>query len=204
LNLFINQYCKVNTNHAEGNNFRQEAGNLDYLRFMKHLYQALSLDYPKFFKMDNLSKLGFISSEILLQSFDLSAFEKEKIGVVIANSNSCNDTDSEFYDTIKDPAEYFPSPALFVYTLPNIMIGEICIKNKILGENGFFISKSFDHKFIIDYVRNLFDTGAVTCCIVGWVDYRKDDYSSFLCLVTAERNELSVPFIEEETRNLHS
>jgi 3-oxoacyl-[acyl-carrier-protein] synthase-1 len=34
---------------------------------------------------------------------------------------------------------YYPSPALFVYTLPNIVTGEIAIRHHIQGETSFYV-----------------------------------------------------------------
>ena len=33
--------------------------------FLKEMYYNIELDYPKFFKMDNLCKLGIIGTELL-------------------------------------------------------------------------------------------------------------------------------------------
>ena len=42
-----------------------------------------------------------------------------------------------FQETIQHADSYYPSPALFVYTLPNIVTGEIAIRNKYYGETSF-------------------------------------------------------------------
>ena len=95
--------------------------------------------------MDSLSKLGWLAAEILLKdSFNKEALSVRKMsGLVFANANSSLDTDIKYYETAKDIA----SPALFVYTLPNIVIGEICIRHNFKGENAFFISEQFDAGF---------------------------------------------------------
>ena len=36
--------------------------------FSKKAYQNFEMNYPKFFKMDNLSKLAFLGAELLLES----------------------------------------------------------------------------------------------------------------------------------------
>src|ERR1700754_4127986 len=85
------------------------------------LYRSLKLDYPKFYKMDQLSKLGWLASEVLLKDNPiLGTMQPEDIGIVLTNANSSLDTDIKYLDTVADIA----SPAVFVYTLPNIMIGE--------------------------------------------------------------------------------
>ena len=138
--------------------FEQEQ-DVDFKSFIKAAYGNYNVNYPKFFKMDDLCKLALITSEVLLKGEDLSnRYKGEDIGIVIANSNSSLDTDIKHYDTIKDRSDYFPSPSVFVYTLPNIMIGEISIKNNIKGENAFFIFENFEPEFISSYVNNLLDT----------------------------------------------
>ncbi|MEJ0079473.1 MAG: hypothetical protein WDM78_00555 [Puia sp.] len=61
--------------------------------------------------------------------------------------------DLKYAKTIRTGA----SPALFVYTLPNIVIGEISIRRHFKGENAFFVFKQFDGNFIEKYVRGLFE-----------------------------------------------
>lgn len=153
-------------------------------RFFKRLYRHYRINYMKFFKMDRLSKLSFLAAEILLEGQDLTArCMNDKIGVILSNSNSTLDIDTRYYDQIKDPDNYFPSPALFVYTLPNIMIGEICIKNKFRGENAAFIMKEYNPGLTVDYINNLFLQNKVNICISGFVDYPEDNnYDAFLYL----------------------
>ena len=92
------------------------------------LYREFVGDYPKFFKMDSLCKLGFIGSELLLKG--INAEEKENAAIILFNRNGSLITDRNYQKTITDD-NYFPSPALFVYTLANIVTGEIAIRNKI-------------------------------------------------------------------------
>src|SRR5215203_1457166 len=106
--------------------------------FLKELYKLLKCDYPKFYKMDNLSKLAFIASESLLKDKKLT-YASEDIALVFSNSSASLDTDIHYFNSVNDKNNYFPSPAVFVYTLPNIMVGEICIRNQFMGENAFFI-----------------------------------------------------------------
>jgi len=144
------------------------------------LYHSLGLDYPKFYKMDPLSKLGWLASEILLKDNTIpSTMQPEDIGIVLTNANSSLDTDIKYLNTVADIA----SPAVFVYTLPNIMIGEISIRNKFKGENAFFIFDRFDAGFLELYVGQLLDTGVLKACICGWVDVLGDDYKACLFLV---------------------
>lgn len=148
--------------------------------FLQSAYQQVGFRYPKFYKMDNLSKLGWLATEVLLQDdFETGKYTPESIGVVLANANSCLDTDRKYYDSTKDIA----SPALFVYTLPNIVIGEICIRHNFKGENAFFIFERFDAGFMQQYVSNMINNDILQSCICGWVDVLGDDYKAVLFLV---------------------
>ena len=148
--------------------------------FLDAAYEFSALKYPKFYKMDQLSKLGFLAAELLLRDADwIRAYRPDEVGIVLANANSSLDTDIRYYKTVND----FASPALFVYTLPNIMIGEICIRHQFKGENAFFISKQFDPAFMQQYVNNLINNNILQSCICGWVDLLNEAYEAVLFLV---------------------
>ena len=110
--------------------------------FSKKALKALQMDYPKFFKMDNLSKLAFLAAEVLLRPFLQS--EKNSVALVFANRSASLDTDLKHQATIANPHEYYPSPAVFVYTLPNICLGEISIRHQLKTENSFFVFDSYE------------------------------------------------------------
>ena len=75
---------------------------------------------------------------------------------------------------------YFPSPAIFVYTLPNICLGEISIKHQLKSENSFFIFEEFNSEFTVNYADILLNTKKADQVLCGWVDYLKDDYKDDL------------------------
>jgi hypothetical protein len=130
------------------------------------------MEYPKFFKMDSISKCGILASEYLLKGIDIKGkYGDTEIGIVLSNATGSLDTDIEFQKTINNKANFFPSPAIFVYTLSNIVMGEICIKHKIKGENMFFLNEIFSPELLEQYVGNLFQTNKIQSAIVGWVEY---------------------------------
>jgi hypothetical protein len=151
---------------------------------LEKTYRLLGLNYLKFFKMDNLSKLATLAAECIFKETELSKVtEKSNVAVVLANASSSLLADTNYQKTICDPENYFPSPSLFVYTLPNIMIGEICIKHKIYGENVFLISKEFDAQYLYFIVNELFEKTDTQNCITGWVECNEKTYEAFLLLV---------------------
>jgi hypothetical protein len=168
--------------------------------FLTAAYRHFDLQYPKFFKMDSLSKLGWLANEVLLQgSFDKGKYGAEEVGIVLSNANSSLDTDVRYYETTKTMA----SPALFVYTLPNIVIGEISIRHGFKGENAFFISDKFDASFIEQYVNNLFNNNILQCCICGWVDVLGDNFNATLFLLEKDKSANSVNFTKENLNKIY-
>ncbi len=168
--------------------------------FLIAAYQHFAPNYPKFYKMDNLAKLGWLAAEILLaNSFDKAACQPEDIGLLLCNRNSSLDNDIKYYETVKTIA----SPALFVYTLPNIVMGEICIRHNFKGENDFFIFDSFNAGFIQQYTAHLFATGAVEACICGWVELMDNDYHACLYLVEKKAGKQTMLFTEENIHQIY-
>lgn len=160
-------------------------------KFLKAAYKQLEIKYMKFFKMDSLSKLGLIGTELLIQNNPLlEKYQPEEISVVLANESASLDVDRKYYDTIKDPKNYFPSPALFVYTLPNIMLGEICIRHKFQGENACFVQKEFDPHFLFDYGEDLMANREQKALIGGWVEVIGDKYKAVMYLIENDGTEL--------------
>lgn len=163
------------------------------------VYRHFSIDYPKFFRMDNLSKAGWLAAEILLSNVDLKMYKPEDVGIVFANKSSSLDTDIKYFDTTRS----IPSPALFVYTLPNIVLGEISIRHRLKGENALFVFDRFEPGFIKEYVHSLFTGGAVQCCICGWLDFFDNEIDVVLYLVEKRNNATAISFTEENIHNIY-
>jgi hypothetical protein len=152
--------------------------------FLSEAYKHFNLNYPKFYKMDNLCKLGFMASELLIEGSDIqNKYKGEDTGIILYNAASSIDTDRTHQSSIQDRNAYFPSPSVFVYTLANIVIGEICIRNKFQGESAFFVSEKFDPVALFEYVRILLDQQIVKCCITGWMESDGDHYDAALYLI---------------------
>lgn len=165
--------------------------------FLLQTYQHLGLSYPKFYKMDSLSKLGWLASEVLLNhSFDKCAYKPEEVGLVLSNASASLDADLNYWESVKELA----SPSLFVYTLPNIVIGEICIRNSFKGEHAFYITPQFDAAFIKQQVDYLLNNNILKASICGWVDVVGEDYKAALFLV--ENKVDGVKFTVEELEKL--
>ena len=144
---------------------------------LTELYRNHIGDYPKFFKMDTLSKLGFIASELLLNTEGNRDFEpREDRAVIFFNRNASLQADTHYQSTIQNPENFFPSPAAFVYTLPNIVTGEIAIRNKYFGETSFMVIDDYDEKIIMKNLENAFQDPITKTIIGGWVDCSDEEH----------------------------
>ncbi|WPU98765.1 hypothetical protein SNE26_22380 [Mucilaginibacter sp. cycad4] len=196
---YISSHCTISSSAVHYNGtLLFEAEYTDVPGFLLSAYQLIGAKYPKFYKMDNLAKLGWLAAEVLLKDFDATRYQPTDIGVVLSNASSSLDADKRYYDSVQEMA----SPALFVYTLPNIVIGEICIRHHFKGENAFFIFEQFNADFIVSYVSNLLDIQQLQVCICGWVELLGDEYKAVLFLVEKEKKEGLMPFTIENINKI--
>lgn len=153
----------------------------DFAAFASAAFRALAVEYPKFHKMDNLAKLGFLAAEHLLAGLDFRGpGVAERTGIVLANATSSLDTDLRYAAQVRHG---LPSPALFVYTLPNIVVGELCIRHGIMGENLLFVAQHYDAATQVAYVTNFFAHNTLDKCLSGWIDLFGQEYRAFFYLV---------------------
>lgn len=140
------------------------------LDLLKEVYHSQIGDYSKFYKMDILCQLGFIASELLLIAEGKERFiECEDRAVLLFGKHSSICTDKDYLHTISDEKNFFPSPSIFVYTLPNIVAGEIALRNKYHGETSYFI---VDNPSVMEeYVEIFMQTSpSIQSAIYGWLD----------------------------------
>ena len=139
--------------------------------FLTQLYRTYKMEYPKFFKMDVLCKVGFIASEILLEAEGGERFvPRADRAVIFFNRNSSLHADRTFQSTIDDPADFYPSPSVFVYTLPNIVTGEIAIRNKYHGESSFILLPEKSEEAMNQAIERAFLDAETTSVLTGWVE----------------------------------
>lgn len=183
LKTYITDYASIQQGTVKsGSTVFFESDSADFSEFSKTLYKKMNLSYPKFFKMDKLCKLAFLNAEIILGKNSAETTENE-IAIVLSNAASSLDTDRVHQHSISDREDYFPSPAVFVYTLPNICIGEISIRHNLQTESAFFIQEQYDTACMIHYCEYLLSAGKAEKVLCGWVELYKEEYRSFLYLV---------------------
>ena len=145
------------------------------------IYDLLGISYTKFYKMDSLSQLCFIATELLLQNTDFHSLDDYEKCIYIETQDGCKYSDIDFWASTAE----LPSPAHFVYTLPNVMIGEICIRHKIKGENFCMVTEIFSIEQQIDSIKNVL-LGRAKKCIHGWINFHPENFEARLFLSTLE------------------
>lgn len=133
------------------------------------VYRKKVGDYPKFFKMDSLARLGFVATELLLGEETPRRTDCEDRAVILFNRSASLADDTEYQKTIGEDG-FFPSPAVFVYTLPNIVTGEIAIRNKYYGETSFYVLEEKDDRMMKEIVDQAFQDPVTESVITGWLE----------------------------------
>lgn len=148
------------------------------------IYRQKLHDYPRFYKMDGLSRLGFTASELLLRAENEERFrDRDDRAVVLFNEYSTVDTDRRYRETIASADGYYPGPSLFIYTLPNIVTGEIAIRNRYHGETQLYVLPRRNAATERMLLEAAFADGATHSVVAGWADYRREnDYEADLAI----------------------
>ena len=195
MNLTISSYCRITNDKVivNGKNIDVQRSDTSWLT---DIFHSQNISYPKFFKMDNLAKCGFLGAELALQSVDFDRVTpKENIAVVCCNRSSSLDDDCAYQQTIQSLSNYYPSPAVFVYTLANIVTGEI--SNKTMGESAFYVMEHFNPQKFCSFVQGAFSDETTHSCLCGWVEYFKGQCDVLFLYV--ERSDLSTNIFNTET-----
>lgn len=201
MELTISNSIQLNNRHARRDGTDIAAGAYNPLGEPQELYRALGLSYMKFFKMDLLCKWAWLGAEALLMQDGNPVYEgvdKNKVAVVLMTKHGCLDVDKKYLESMKD----IPSPALFVYTLPNIMLGEICIRHGFKGEQLCLVSDGFDTEEMAFWVNDLLQKRGMEACLCGWVDAWDGNRDVALHWITKNNNN-GAAFTKEQLDNLY-
>ena len=156
----------------EGKKELGEQEGQEHHSLLTSLYRQMIGNYPKFYKMDGLSRLGFVASEILLNA-EKGETDKER-AIIFFNHSSSIASDRNYKESINDKDNYFPSPSIFVYTLPNIVTGEIAIRNHFQGETSFFILPDKDERLMEEILQASCRDAQNKSFLTGWIDYEDE------------------------------
>lgn len=203
-NFDIESYCRITNDKVVVNSklLMQKGESGDWLA---DIYRHIGMQYPKFFKMDRLCKVGTLAAELVLKD---KTFDHETVkadwAVILMNSASSLDDDRQYQETIRDRENYYPSPSIFVYTLANIVTGEIAIRHKIGGESSFYVFEHFDGARMDELAARAFDDNPeLNTLLCGWVDYDTDGCDVLLCSFIRKESKESSENIAEYLNQLY-
>lgn len=141
---------------------------------LTEVYKTRIGDYPKFYKMDMLCRLAFVASELLIECDEIKEEHSNDRAVVLFNHSSSIIADRQYVKSIEKD-DFFPSPAAFVYTLPNITTGEIALRNGYHGETSFYILAERNEKLMQRVIKSTFIDRDIKSVIGGWIDCPSED-----------------------------
>ena len=141
---------------------------------LTEVYKTKIGNYPKFYKMDMLSRLAFVASELLIGCDEENDDHSNDRAVVLFNHSSSIIADRQYLKSIEKD-DFYPSPAAFVYTLPNITTGEIALRNGYHGETSFYLLAERNEKLMQRVIKSTFIDRDIKSVIGGWIDCPSED-----------------------------
>jgi 3-oxoacyl-[acyl-carrier-protein] synthase-1 len=162
----------------------------DQGKSLTDIYKQQIGNYPKFYKMDILTRLAFVASELLIKDLGKTQVPRlisapwlqrvqEEPAIILFNHSSSLVADRQFLKTISDAENFFPSPSVFVYTLPNITTGEIAIRHHLCGETSFCILPEKDEALMQQILKATLNATKAKSVISGWIDAESE--TTFEC-----------------------
>lgn len=183
---YIQSYCRIRNHQIiqDGVKLFTNVEDLHPSYWLKSIYKSMEMEYPKFHKMDLLSKATLLACELIHRKYPL---KDNGMPLVFSNRGSSYVSDQKHASAIYSE-EGAASPAVFVYTLPNIALGEVCIRYGLHAENNFFIFDKFTPEFLADYHGIFIDDPKVDQLLGGWVEVEEDQLDILIYLIGKSGN----------------
>lgn len=150
-----------------------ESETSDFQVFIREAFKLRGESNLKFYKMDDFCKLGYVASA---WAFDGLEYGEEECGIILSGRYGCLDTDIKHQEIIDAEGDSSASPAVFVYTLPNVVAGEISIRHHVKGENTWFWSEDETMSDIREYAVLAAQSQNLKYCVIGHLDFLKGEY----------------------------
>ena len=183
---YIKSWCRITNVKISCDNqiVLQKSADENIAEFLKNIYRKSETNYPKFFKMDLLCKSAFLAVEFISKKETL--FETNT-ALLLSNRSSSMDSDEKHAQTIYNK-EAAASPAVFVYTLPNIALGEISIRHQLFSENLFLIFDKFSPETLVPYAEQILNENKAEKVLAGWVEAEENQLDVFIYLIENKGN----------------
>lgn len=141
---------------------------------VSEIFKKTLADGSRFFKMDLYSRLAYVATSLLAKD-SLEGCAPEDVALVIFTQNGSVLADRKHLSTFANPDEFFPSPAVFINTLPNVVLGEIAVKNNIKGETTLVLLPARDEAAMNRILDATLAATRPAAMICGWVDCDAED-----------------------------
>ena len=141
---------------------------------ISEIYKKYLADGGRFYKMDLYSRLAYVGTGLLARN-SLEGCDPEDIALFIFTQNGSILADRKHLSTFSDPEAFYPSPAIFINTLPNVVLGEIAVKNNIKGETTLVILPGRDEAVMDRILQASLSATRPAAMICGWVDCPAED-----------------------------
>ncbi|HQV52129.1 MAG: hypothetical protein IPH21_02100 [Flavobacteriales bacterium] len=150
---------------------------------LNNAWSALGIELPRFPRMDRSSKLVAIcGSSFFIEGGALAGHSKETIGMVIMGKHGSMDTDSKYQAQLD--ADNHASPGQFVYTLPNIAMGEFSIQHGLYGSGLCLLNNAPDLSQMREACVILLHDHGMDAIVCGWSDIFADQATATFMVVT--------------------
>ena len=138
------------------------------------IYKKYLSDGSRFFKMDLFSRLAYAGAGLLAKD-SLDGTDPGQRALIIFTQNGSVLADRKHLSTFAGTEGYYPSPAVFINTLPNVVLGEIAVKNEIKGETTLVMLPGRDDETIETIVDVTVRATGPSAVIYGWIDCDAED-----------------------------
>ena len=138
------------------------------------IFKKYLADGSRFFKMDLYSRLAYAGTSLLAKDA-LEDADPEDRALFIFTQNGSVLADRKHLSTFSNPEEFFPSPAIFINTLPNVVLGEIAVKNSIKGETTLVLLPHRDEAAMNRIIEATVSATRPSVMLCGWVDCEAED-----------------------------
>ena len=136
------------------------------------LYKECLSDDARYYKMDLFSRLAYVGTGLLAKD-NLAGCAPEDIGLLIFTKNGSVLADRKHLSTFSQ--EYYPSPAIFINTLPNVVLGEIAVTHQIKGETTLVMLSGENTELMENILAATLNATQPSALITGWVDCESEN-----------------------------
>jgi len=141
---------------------------------VSELFKKKLSDGSRFFKMDLFSRLAYVATGLLAKD-SLAGYAPEDIALFIFTRNGSVLADRKHLSTFSNPENFYPSPAVFINTLPNVVLGEIAVMNTIKGETTLVMLPCRDDAWMDRIIKATLSCTRPSVMIYGWIDCPAED-----------------------------